>query len=126
MKDKIDRYNHLSHEITKLYLERNELESDIVDEFLTDKEKYSNLETDWYFINFAFKSKRIIDYEKMERDYPEIYMLGLRPTFSKDTLLNSLDKNITENIIKECTYLENKYKITRKKKYKKKGVDEDE
>ena len=123
----LERYDEIQRELSSLYVEREKLASNIIDLYLTDKEKYANLGSEWFNYDFIFSNKHFIDYEKLERDYPHIYVLGLQPSFSKNVLLKSIDSKTANLILKECTYSDNKYKIKRtRKKYKKKVVDDNE
>ena len=57
-----------------------------------------------------------IDYKKMEELYPEIYVLGLLPQFSKKQLLKVINKEQANLILRECTYDTSHYKVKLKRK----------
>lgn len=119
MKNKLKRLESIRNEINILYAEKQVLDKDVIQYFIDNKDKFSELELDDYIVSLKWIYEKEIDYEKLEEMYPEIYILGLLPTFSKKQLLKVVDKEQARLILKECTYDTSHYKMVMKRKRKK-------
>lgn len=123
IKEKLDRLEEIRIEVNNLYAERNAMEKEIIQHFLDNKENFKEIELERHIITLKWLYEKEIDYEKLAELYPDIYVLGLLPTFSKKHLLKVIDKKQAELVLRECTYDTSHYKILmrkKRKKYKKK------
>lgn len=111
---KLERLEHLRNQVKDIYVEINELEKEVKEIWLNDKSLV--LESDNYAYNMLWVHSKEIDYNKLEKLYPEIYILGLRPTFSKEHLFHSIDKNLANKVLRECLIDTSEYKLERKRK----------
>lgn len=104
-------------EIYKLYGELNVLENEFINRVRakTIPKKNLSLNSD-YDIVLKYYANRLIDYTKLERDYPEIYALGLISTFSVDELLKVIDKQTAFEIIRDVSIRNPKYVLRYERK----------
>lgn len=111
IEDKIQQFMDTREEVKKLYVKQKELEQEIIQHFIDNKNDFSSIKNGNYILSLKWVYDKIIDYEKLEAEYPEIYILGLRPEFSKLHLLKVIDKKQVELIIRECTLNTSRYKL---------------
>ena len=126
MLHKLIRLEEIRLKTNELYTEKYALEKEIIQYFLDNKKKFNEIELEEHIATLKWVYEKEIDYEKMEELYPEIYVLGLLPQFSKKQLLKVIDKEQANLILRECTYDTSHYKVKLKKKkrrYKKKDGD---
>ena len=97
--------------IRKEYSAINKLEGDIIQLMIENDLKDIEVDNRIYELMWVYDKK--IDYELLEREYPEIYRLGLYTSFSKKLLYNSIDKSKADAIIRECTTLAPHYELKR-------------
>lgn len=119
VQEKLNRFEEIRLEINALYKEKNTLEKEIIQFFLENKENFNEIELEEHIITLKWLYEKEIDYEKLEKLYPEIYVLGLVPTFSKKHLLQFIDKEQARLVLRECTYNQDHYKVVSKRKRKK-------
>lgn len=108
--------------IYKLYGELYELEEEFIDRIRArtlPKEK-TPLNAD-YDVIIKYYGNRLIDYNKLKRDYPEMYALGLVSTFSKDELLKTVDRKTALAIIRDVSIRNPKYAL----RYERKRLSKD-
>lgn len=126
MLHKLIRLEEIRLKTNELYTEKYALEKEIIQYFLDNKENFNEIELEEHIATLKWVYEKEIDYEKMEELYPEIYVLGLLPQFSKKQLLKVINKDQANLILRECTYDTSHYKVKLKKKkwrYKKKDGD---
>lgn len=126
MLHKLIRLEEIRLKTNELYTEKYALEKEIIQYFLDNKENFNEIELEEHIATLKWVYEKEIDYEKMEELYPEIYVLGLLPQFSKKQLLKVINKEQANLILRECTYDTSHYKVKLKKKkrrYKKKDGD---
>lgn len=125
MISKLNRLEQIRNETNALYAEKQGLEKEIIQHFIDNKENFDSIELDDYIASLKWVYEKHIDYEMMEELYPEIYVMGLLPTFSKRHLLKLVDKEQARLILRECSYSSSHYKVMlkRKRKYRKRAVD---
>lgn len=126
MLHKLIRLEEIRLKTNELYTEKYALEKEIIQYFLDNKENFNEIELEEHIATLKWVYEKEIDYEKMEELYPEIYVLGLLPQFSKRQLLKVINKEQANLILRECTYDTSHYKVKLKKKkrrYKKKDGD---
>lgn len=126
MLHKLIRLEEIRLKTNELYTEKHTLEKEIIQYFLDNKENFNEIELSEHIATLKWVYEKEIDYKKMEELYPEIYVLGLLPQFSKKQLLKVIDKEQANLILRECTYDTSHYKVKLKKKkrrYKKKDGD---
>lgn len=126
MQEKLIRLEEIRLKTNELYTEKYGLEKEIIQYFLDNKENFNEIELEEHIATLKWVYEKEIDYKKMEELYPEIYVLGLLPQFSKRQLLKVINKEQANLILRECTYDTSHYKVKLKKKkrrYKKKDGD---
>lgn len=126
MLHKLIRLEEIRLKTNELYTEKQAIEKEIIQHFLDNKENFNEIELSEHIATLKWVYEKEIDYKKMEELYPEIYVLGLLPQFSKKQLLKVIDKEQANLILRECTYDTSHYKVKLKKKkrrYKKKDGD---
>lgn len=106
---KLNKIEELRNEVKNAYVEINKLEKEIIEEWLENKDL--KLESDKNYYQMLWIYNKEIDYKKLEQEYPEIYILGLRPTFSKEHLFHSVDKDMANKILRKYTYDLSEYKL---------------
>lgn len=62
-----------------------------------------------YDIVIKYYANRLIDYNRLKRDYPDMYALGLISTFSVDELLKTVDRETALAIIRDVSVRNPKY-----------------
>lgn len=126
MQEKLIRLEEIRLKTNELYTEKYALEKEIIQYFLDNKENFNEIELEEHIATLKWVYEKEIDYEKMEELYPEIYVLGLLPQFSKKQLLKVINKEQANLILRECTYDTSHYKVKlrkKKRRYKKKDGD---
>lgn len=126
MLHKLIRLEEIRLKTNELYTEKYALEKEIIQYFLDNKENFNEIELEEHIATLKWVYEKEIDYEKMEELYPEIYVLGLLPQFSKKQLLKVINKEQANLILRECTYDTSHYKVKlrkKKRRYKKKDGD---
>lgn len=121
MEKKLEKYEQNRLKINEIYREQNKLEKDIIKHFLDNKEKFSEIELDKHMMTLKWIYDKHIDYEKLEKLYPDIYVLGLETTFSKTRLLKVMDRKEAEIVLRECTYNSSHYKIKMSRRRRRKN-----
>lgn len=102
MEKEIARLNEIREEIKKLYSEKKVLETKIVETLIVNKEKVITFnQNEIITLSWVFDKK--IDYEKLKTKYPDVYTLGIVPSFSAKQALLSLDSKTFNKILKDCT-----------------------
>lgn len=110
MKQKLDRLQEIKANIRLEYAEMDILKKDIVKEMVETSNKEINLGNgNQAVLVWAVENK--IDYEKLMKLYPNIYKLGLKPTFSTKQALNSVSPKLFNKIIKDCTKTTAQYNL---------------
>lgn len=129
MQEKLNRLEEIRIKTNELYTEKYALEKEIIQHFLDNKENFNEIELEEHIATLKWVYEKEIDYKKMEELYPEIYVLGLLPQFSKKQLLKVVDKEQARIILKECTYDTSHYKTMlknkKKRRYRKKVEKEE-
>ena len=116
MKQKLDRLQEIKANIRLEYAEMSVLKKDIVKEMVETDNKIVNIDSDLQ-ATLVWVVEKNIDYDKLMKLYPDIYKLGLKPTFSTKQALNSVSPKLLNKIIKDCTKTTAQYnlKVGRKK-----------
>ena len=110
MKQKLDRLQEIKANIRFEYAEMDILKKDIVKEMVETRNKFINFEVNNQATLVWFIEKNI-DYIKLMKLYPDIYKLGIKPTFNMKQALNSISPNLLNKIIKDCTKTTKEYKL---------------
>jgi predicted GTPase len=110
MKKNLNRLQEIKANIRLEYAEMDILKKDIVKEMVeTDIKVLDFGKTTQATLVWVVENK--LDYDKLMKLYPDIYKLGLRPTFSTKQALNSVSPKLLNKIIKDCTKTSSKYKL---------------
>jgi len=110
MKQKLDRLQEIKANIRLEYAEMDLLKKAIVKEMVETDNKIIDLDKSNQ-ATLVWAVDKEIDYNKLMKLYPDIYKLGLRPTFSTKQALNSVSPKLLNKIIKDCTKQSSKYKL---------------
>lgn len=113
---KLDRIEEIRNDIKNSYVELNKLEKEVIELWLENKDLV--LESKKHIYQMLWIYEKEIDYEELEKNYPEIYILGLRPSFSKEHLFHSVSVSVGNEILRNHTYDLSRYKLKRKGKNK--------
>ena len=115
-RSKLDRISELNETIRKAYVELNSLKSEVVKEMVLNDVKSIDL-SDKEEITLKWVIEKEIDYERLQKLYPDVYLFGLRQTFSAKQALNCVKKDLLHKIIKDCVLINAEYKakVGRKK-----------
>lgn len=116
MKDKLLRLDEVRKEITKLYTEKIGLENEI-GEYVKEhgEDWYIDLD-EKYIVNVKEYVEKEIDYEMLKEKYPDVYEMGLMTTFSLKTALNAIDYKLFNEILRDCSTIKKKYKVSKERK----------
>ena len=116
MKQKLKRLQEIKANVRLEYAEINSLEKEIIKEMVETDNKIIDLDKATQ-ATLVWVVDKEIDYDKLVKLYPDIYKLGLKPTFSTNQALNSVSPNLLNKIIKDCTKTTAQYslKVGRKK-----------
>lgn len=118
IKEVLNKYIENKKKITDIYIDQHKLEKEIIQYFIDNKELFTEIELDEHIISLQWVFDKYIDYELLEKKYPEIYLLGLTPTFSKTHLMKVISKEDSNLILRECTLNSSEYKLKLKRKKK--------
>ncbi len=119
MEQELKRLEEVRGEINKLYREKSELETKVIQHMITQGDKSVQTLDDKSILTLKWVYEKKIDYEKLEREYPDVYELGLLTTFSANKCILAMDRIIFNEILKECTIPNNHYELKKEsvKKY---------
>jgi hypothetical protein len=110
MKQKLDRLQEIKANVRLEYAEMDILKKDIVKEMVETDTKIIDLDKNTQ-ATLVWIVEKDIDYDKLMKLYPDIYKLGLRPTFSTKQALNSVSPKLLNKIIKDCIKETKEYKL---------------
>ena len=110
MKQKLDRLQEIKANIRLEYAEMDTLKKEIVKEMVETDNKIVGLNNNNQ-ATLVWIVEKNIDYIKLMELYPDIYKLGIKPTFSTKQALNSISPNLLNKIIKDCTKTTKEYKL---------------
>ena len=102
----------------ELYGLENEFINRVRDKLIPKGKTPLNLEYDAVVKYYA---NRIVDFKKLERDYPNLYAQGLVTTFSMDELLKTVSREQAFEIIRDLSVKNPKYVL----RYERKKLNED-
>ena len=114
--ENIKRIETIKANIRKEYAELNKLNDKVVKEMLENDTKEMDCDDDTK-ATLVWAVDKKIDYTKLMNLYPDIYKLGIKPTFSTTQALKSVSPSLLNKIIKDCTKKSAQYnlKVGRKK-----------
>lgn len=112
---KANKILKIKKNVTKEYKEMSRLKKEIIEEMSNLDIKDLELSKGLHAIVVSNYEKQI-DYDKLFNTYPDIYVLGLRTTFSKKQALNSISSKVLSNVLKDCIKKENDYDIKFKRR----------
>jgi len=110
MKQKLARLQEIKANIRSEYAEMDILKKEIVKEMVESDNKIIDLDKNTQ-ATLVWVVDKDIDYDKLMELYPDIYKLGLRPTFSTKQALNSVSSKLLTKIIKDCAKQSSKYNL---------------
>jgi len=116
LKEKLTRLSEIRKSVSALYREKNELESEVVEHMVLNGIKTLDLDENKEVYGLKWIVENKIDYEKLERDYNEVYELGLQTCFSATKCLDSVNRKLFNEILNDCTIINNHYELKRGKK----------
>jgi len=117
MKELLKELQEINQKIKKIYAKKSVIEAKIIEIMVERKEKevvYN--ENEISTLVWVFDKK--IDYEKLQKEYPQVYELGLYTSFSATRALKSMDSKLFNAILRDCTTVEPHYELKRKGKIK--------
>lgn len=115
IKENIQKMSELRQSIKDLYSELNALEKEIVSELKkSGKEKgFKTLEiseSEQADLVWAFEKR--IDYDRLKKEHPKIYEMGLETRFNQRKALMSIESNaLLQTVLKDYTTIDGDYKI---------------
>lgn len=118
LEKKLKRLQQLKKEVAAKYKEINKLQNEVIDEMLKVKKKEVDLSKTLH-ATLAWCIEKKIDYDKLIKEYPDIYLFGLKPTFSRKQALNSVSEEVLSSVLKSCIVQEKNYSIKFKRGVKK-------
>lgn len=107
---KLERLQELQEQVKTIYVEINQLKSEIVKEMVESDNKTIELDNNKQATLVWVVDKKI-DYDKLIEHYPDIYRLGIRPQFSVQQALRSVSPKLLRSIIEDCTDITKQYKL---------------
>ena len=110
MQQKLNRLQEIKANVRNEYAEMNVLKKDIVKEMVESQNKIIDIDKSTQ-ATLVWTVEKNIDYDKLMKLYPDIYKLGLKPTFSTKQALNSVSPTLLNKIIKDCTKETKEYKL---------------
>ena len=113
---KLNRLQEIKANIRLEYAEMDILKKEIVKEMVETRNKFINFEVNTQAI-LVWVVEKDIDYIKLMKLYPDIYKLGIKPTFSTKQALNSVSPKLLNKIIKDCTKTTKEYNLKVGRKY---------
>ena len=114
LEEKLKKIQSLKKEVTNKYIEINKIQKEVIEEMLDSKTKSVEISKGLQAVLVSFIEKKI-DYDKLTKDYPDIYVLGLKTTFSKKQALNCISSKVLESVLKDCIITEKSYDIKYKR-----------
>jgi len=114
LNENLKRIEKIKEEITDKYVELDRLKKEVVREMLENGTKDIELENGLHE-TLVYVVEKKIDYEKLQKCYEDVYILGLRPSFSKTQALNSVSVQFLNKILKDCTITTKGYRLKTKK-----------
>ena len=126
MKKKLERLSEIRTSINELYKEKSRLEDEIITHVIDNKlDKENIMLDDKMRMALVWVVDKRIDYDKLQKDYPDVYELGIVPTFSATQALNGIDRDLFNKILRDCTTVRPHYKAKYKstKKTRKGGIN---
>ncbi len=116
---KLERINEIRQEINKLYAELNPLKQEVIKHMVeNDMQKEVVKLSETHIATLKWTIEKKIDYEKLQRCYPDVYKMGLKPVFSSTQALNSVSSKLLNKILKDCYNTNMGYKLDIKKRGK--------
>ena len=116
MEQELKRLDELRVEIAKLYKEKNELESKVIESMISNGDKSIPTLDDTAILTLKWIYEKKIDYVKLESLHPHVYELGLMTTFSANKCLLAMDRKVFNEVLKTCTAPNNHYELKRESK----------
>jgi hypothetical protein len=110
MKQKLKRLQEIKANVRTEYAEMDILKREIVKEMVESNNKIVDIDKNSQATLVWVVDKKI-DYTRLIELYPDIYKLGLKPTFSTKQALNSVSPNLLTKIIKDCTKANAQYNL---------------
>ncbi len=110
MKQKLEIIQSIKANIRLEYVVMNKLKKEIVKEMVETNTKLIDLDKNTQ-ATLVWVVDKEIDYDKLMKLYPDIYKLGLKPTFSTKQALNSVSPKLLNKIIKDCTKTTKEYNL---------------
>jgi hypothetical protein len=110
MKQKLEIIQSIKANIRLEYVVMNKLKKEIVKEMVETNTKLIDLDKNTQ-ATLVWAVDKEIDYDKLMKLYPDIYKLGLKPTFSVKQALNSVSPKLLNKIIKDCIKETKEYKL---------------
>ena len=110
MKEKLDRLQEIKANIRLEYAEIDTLKKAIVKEMVETNHKVVDIDKNTQ-ATLVWVVENKLDYDKLMKLYPDIYKLGLKPTFSTKQALNSVSPKLLNKIIKDCTKTTAQYNL---------------
>ena len=110
LEEKLREIQVIKNEITRLYTKLNPLKKEVVKEMVDTEIKALTLDKDLH-ATLVWVVEKKIDYDRLMRLYGDIYLLGLKTTFSKTQALNSVSSSLLNKILKDCTKTKMGYEL---------------
>jgi glutamate racemase len=112
--ENLKRIEQVQEEIKQKYIEIDHLKKAVVKEMLESGNKDITLENGLHE-TLVWVVEKKIDYDKLQKQYEDIYILGLRPSFSRTQALNCISLPLLNKVLKDCTITEMGYQLKEKK-----------
>ena len=115
MKDLIEKIAVEQDVIKKAYERLNELEKILIKNII-EQGKGSNVipledDDDKVTVTWQYYANRLIDYDKLKKNYPEIYKQGLVASFSFAEASKTMDVKMLRQVMKDCMVKAPNYKL---------------
>jgi len=114
LEESLKRIEKVREEIKQKYIEIDRLKKEVVKEMVESGNKTVDYKGDLH-ATLVWVVEKKIDYDKLQRDYEDVYVLGLRPSFSRTQALNSISAPLLNKILKDCTTIKMGYELKNKK-----------
>jgi hypothetical protein len=114
LEEKLKQMQKIKEDIKKSYVELNRMKKEVVAEMVESGNKTVDYKGDLH-ATLVWAVEKKIDYDKLQRDYEDVYVLGLRPSFSKEQALNSISSTLLNRVLKDCTITEMGYELKTKR-----------
>lgn len=115
LNENLKRIEQVQEEVKQKYVELDRLKKAVVKEMLESGNKNIVLENDGLHATLVWVVEKKIDYDKLQKNYEDIYVLGLRPSFSRTQALNSISLPLLNKVLKDCAITEMGYELKTKK-----------